>query len=101
VRLNVNVNLKQGGTNGSKEESCKEEGSKEEGSKEEGSKEEGSKEESCKEEGCKEESNEEKEISLKRSSFCKTPWFPVLYQNNKNHGVFYLFFRRGFEKSFK
>jgi hypothetical protein len=86
----VGTNLKQGGTNGSKEKSSKEEGSKEEGSKEEGSKEEGSKEEGSKEEGSKEESSkeenskeesskEEKEISFTICCFsCKTSWFFAL-----------------------
>jgi hypothetical protein len=76
----VGTNLKQGGTNGSKEKSSKEEGSKEEGSKEEGSKEESSKEESSKEENSKEESSkEEKEISFTICCFsCKTSWFFAL-----------------------
>jgi hypothetical protein len=76
----VGTNLKQGGTNGSKEKSSKEESSKEEGSKEEGSKEEGSKEEGSKEEGSKEESSkEEKEISFTICCFsCKTSWFFAL-----------------------
>jgi hypothetical protein len=68
----VSTNLKQGGTNGSKEKSSKEENSKEEGSKEENSKEEGSKEESNKEEGSK----EEKEIIFTVCCFSfKTSWF--------------------------
>ena len=68
----VRTNLKQGGTNGSKEESSKEESSKEESSKEESSKEENSKEENSKEESSK----EEKEISFTICCFsCKTSWF--------------------------
>jgi hypothetical protein len=68
----VGTNLKQGGTNGSKEKSSKKESSKEEGSKEEGNKEEGSKEENSKEESSK----EEKEISFDICCFSfKTSWF--------------------------
>jgi hypothetical protein len=76
----VGTNLKQGGTNGSKEKSSKEKSSKEEGSKEEGSKEESSKEEGSKEENSKEESSkEEKEISFTICCFsCKTSWFFAL-----------------------
>ena len=76
----VGTNLKQGGTNGSKEKSSKEESSKEEGSKEESSKEESSEEESSKEENSKEESSkEEKEISFTICCFsCKTSWFFAL-----------------------
>jgi hypothetical protein len=61
----VGTNLKQGGTDGNKEESSKEESSKEESSKEESGKEKSSKEENSKE-----------EISFTICFFsCKTSWF--------------------------
>jgi len=69
----VSTNLKQGGTNGSKEESSKEESSKEESSKEESSKEENS----------EEENSEEEEVSFTICFFsCKTSWFFSSFPSN-------------------
>ena len=85
--------MKQGGTNGSKEESSKEkENHKEESSKEESSKEESSEEESSEEEKSCEEEKEKISTSI-QLVFDKASCPIALCRENKNMGLLFVYHR--------
>ncbi|MBW1838477.1 MAG: hypothetical protein JRI49_00970 [Deltaproteobacteria bacterium] len=84
--------MKQGGTNGSKEESSKEK----ENHKEESSKEESSEEESSEEESSEEESSEEEKEKISTSIqlvFDKASCPIALCRENKNMGLLFVYHR--------